>query len=105
MTPVTGPPQALPSHTITEQDHVSHLSLRPGRHGGSRGDTERHESQLGADAYVYVYGKLPDDTSDDKNFVARFDGRVPPRIGDMLTLEVRTSEEHAFHPETGERLG
>ena len=59
--------------------------------------------ELGADAYVY--GKLPEDSADDKHFVARFDGRVPPKIGDMLTLEVRTGEEHAFHPETGERLG
>jgi len=59
--------------------------------------------ELGADAYVY--GKLPDDGADDKHFVARFDGRVPPKIGDMLSLDVRPGEEHAFHPETGERLG
>ena len=38
-------------------------------------------------------------------YVVRFDGRVPPRIGDALTIAVRTGEEHAFHPETGERLG
>ena len=25
--------------------------------------------------------------------------------GEVLTLDVRTNEEHAFHPETGERLG
>jgi multiple sugar transport system ATP-binding protein len=30
---------------------------------------------------------------------------VPPRIGEILTLDVRAGEEHAFHPETGERLG
>jgi multiple sugar transport system ATP-binding protein len=59
--------------------------------------------ELGADAYVY--GKLGDDAPDDKHFVVRFDGRVPPRIGDVLTLEVRTNEEHAFDPESGERLG
>ncbi|MFN2518391.1 MAG: ABC transporter ATP-binding protein [Jatrophihabitantaceae bacterium] len=59
--------------------------------------------ELGADAFVY--GTLKDDVSDNKHFVARFDGRVPPKIGDVVTLEVRTGEEHAFHPETGERLG
>jgi multiple sugar transport system ATP-binding protein len=59
--------------------------------------------ELGADAYVY--GTLKDDEPDDKHFVVRFDGRVPPRIGEVLTLDVRTNEEHAFHPETGERLG
>lgn len=59
--------------------------------------------ELGADAYVH--GRLPDDSSDDKHFVVRFDGRVSPRVGELITLEVRTGEEHAFHPETGERLG
>jgi multiple sugar transport system ATP-binding protein len=59
--------------------------------------------ELGADAYVY--GLLPDDEPTDKHFIVRFDGRVPPRIGDELVLDVRTGEEHAFHPETGERLG
>jgi multiple sugar transport system ATP-binding protein len=59
--------------------------------------------ELGADAFVY--GTLKDDASDEKQFVARFDGRVPPKIGDVLTLEVRVNEEHAFHPQTGERLG
>jgi multiple sugar transport system ATP-binding protein len=60
--------------------------------------------ELGADAFVY--GKLKDDeASDTKHFVARFDGRVPPSIGDVVTLDVRTGEEHAFNPDTGERLG
>jgi multiple sugar transport system ATP-binding protein len=59
--------------------------------------------ELGADAYVY--GSLPGDSPDDKHYVVRFDGRVPPRIGDNLTIDVRTNEEHAFNPETGERLG
>jgi multiple sugar transport system ATP-binding protein len=59
--------------------------------------------ELGADAYVY--GMLAGDSPDDKHYVVRFDGRVPPRIGDNLKIDVRTSEEHAFHPETGERLG
>jgi multiple sugar transport system ATP-binding protein len=59
--------------------------------------------ELGADAYVY--GTLPGDTAEDRPYVVRFDGRVPPRIGDNLTIDVRQNEEHAFNPETGERLG
>jgi multiple sugar transport system ATP-binding protein len=59
--------------------------------------------ELGADAYVY--GELPGDGPEDKPFNVRFDGRVPPRIGDTLSLNVLPKEEHAFHPETGERLG
>jgi multiple sugar transport system ATP-binding protein len=59
--------------------------------------------ELGADAYVY--GTLPGDPDGSKHFVVRFDGRVPPRIGDVLSINVRTNEEHVFHPETGTRLG
>ncbi len=59
--------------------------------------------ELGADAYVY--GTLEDDAETDKNYVVRFDGRVPPRIGDTVSVDVHPGEEHAFHPETGERLG
>ena len=66
--------------------------------------------ELGADAFVY--GELPGtkthDVGDDggaKPFTVRFDGRVPPKIGNEINLEVRTEETHAFNPETGERLG
>jgi multiple sugar transport system ATP-binding protein len=60
--------------------------------------------ELGADAYVY--GTLPDDNDvTDKQFIVRFDGRVPPRIGEMLKIGVRPGEEHAFNPDTGERIG
>ncbi len=59
--------------------------------------------ELGADAYVY--GVLDGDAADAKHYVVRFDGRVPPRIGDHVSIDVRTNEEHAFNPETGERLG
>ena len=58
--------------------------------------------ELGADAYVY--GDLPGHELD-KQFVARFDGRTPPRSGDMVKLTVRQGEDHVFDPETGERLG
>jgi multiple sugar transport system ATP-binding protein len=59
--------------------------------------------ELGADAYVY--GSLPGDGGDDKHFIVRFERQVPPRIGDVLLLNARAEEEHAFHPQTGERLG
>ncbi len=60
--------------------------------------------ELGADAYVY--GKIAGgDESITKHFVVRFDGRVPPRNGDTIMVTARTGDEHAFHPETGERLG
>jgi multiple sugar transport system ATP-binding protein len=60
--------------------------------------------ELGADAFVY--GALPGDEGvTDKHFIVRFDGRVPPRIGDKITVAVRENEIHAFNPETGERLG
>jgi multiple sugar transport system ATP-binding protein len=66
--------------------------------------------ELGADAFVY--GQLPGqetvDVGDDggaKPFVVRFDGRIPPKIGNEIALVVRTDETHAFNPETGERLG
>jgi multiple sugar transport system ATP-binding protein len=58
--------------------------------------------ELGADAYVY--GDLPGHEAE-KQIIARFDGRVPPRIGDTLNVDVRQGEDHVFHPETGERLG
>ena len=58
--------------------------------------------ELGADAYVY--GDLPGHETS-KQFVARFDGRTPPRTGDMIKVKIRADEEHVFNPETGERLG
>ena len=68
--------------------------------------------ELGADAYVH--GTLPEENElNTKQFVVRFDGRVEravrgvpdPHIGDTIAVEIRTSDEHAFNPETGERLG
>ncbi len=58
--------------------------------------------ELGADAYVY--GDLPG-AQMEKQFVARFDGRTPPRIGDTVNLDYRHGEEHVFNAENGERLG
>jgi multiple sugar transport system ATP-binding protein len=59
--------------------------------------------ELGADAYVY--GQLAGDAPDDKPFVVRFDGRVPPTIGEVLTLDVRPGTEHVFDAATGARIG
>jgi multiple sugar transport system ATP-binding protein len=70
--------------------------------GGLRMEVKLVE-ELGADAFVY--GSLPDDDATDKHFIVRFDGRVPPRIGEILDLDVRSGEAHAFNPETGERVG
>jgi multiple sugar transport system ATP-binding protein len=58
--------------------------------------------ELGADAYVY--GRLEGDTLADKLFIVRFDGRVPPAIGEVVSLQPPTHADHVFHPETGERL-
>jgi len=60
--------------------------------------------ELGADAFVH--GTFPEeDELNAKQFVVRFDGRVPPRVGETINVEIRSGEEHAFNPEDGERLG
>jgi multiple sugar transport system ATP-binding protein len=59
--------------------------------------------ETGADAYVY--GHIPGEGDGEKQFIVRFDGRVPPKLGDQLKLHVNADEAHAFNPETGERLG
>ncbi len=61
--------------------------------------------ELGADAYVYGKVVGTQDDSITKHFVVRFDGRIPPRTGERIQVVARQGEEHAFHPETGERLG
>ena len=58
--------------------------------------------ELGADAYVY--GTAPLDSGDEQ-FVVRVDGKHVPQMGDTIPLSVTPGTEHAFHPETGERLG
>ena len=74
--------------------------------GGEPGSGLRIEvhlvEALGADAFVY--GKLDGDAPEEKEFCVRFDGRVPPHIGDSLSLDILPKEEHAFHPETGNRV-
>jgi multiple sugar transport system ATP-binding protein len=58
--------------------------------------------ELGADAYVYGTATLD---SGDEQFVVRVDGRHVPHMGETVRLTVAEGSEHAFHPETGERLG
>jgi multiple sugar transport system ATP-binding protein len=58
--------------------------------------------ELGADAYIYGTSTLD---SGDEQFVVRVDGKHVPKMGDTITLIVPPGNEHAFHPETGERLG
>jgi multiple sugar transport system ATP-binding protein len=63
--------------------------------------------ELGSDAYAYGALHLgPDGTdgADDKMFIARVDARRPPAKGDTVHLRIRESEEHVFHPDTGERV-
>jgi multiple sugar transport system ATP-binding protein len=58
----------------------------------------------GADSFVHA--RLPDDDPlQAAHMVVRFEGRVPPRTGDVIKVAVRSDEEHVFNPETGERLG
>jgi multiple sugar transport system ATP-binding protein len=59
--------------------------------------------ELGGDAYVY--GRLDGDSPKEKLFIARFDGRATPRVGETVTLTVRSGSEHCFDPATGARLG
>jgi multiple sugar transport system ATP-binding protein len=60
--------------------------------------------ELGADAFIY--GSIAgDDALTTKPLVVRFHGRVPPRIGDVLSLRLQAGDEHVFDPESGERLG
>ena len=57
--------------------------------------------ELGADAYLFASIE-----GEDEEVVARVDGKHHPRAGERVRLQVRDGAEvHAFHPETGERLG
>jgi multiple sugar transport system ATP-binding protein len=59
--------------------------------------------ELGADAFVY--GTLPGDEPSTKPYAVRIASRVLPRIGEALEVAFPAGHEHAFHPETGVRLG
>ena len=79
-------------------------SLAPAANGSGLALEVNLVEELGADAYVY--GTLPgDEPIADKPFVVRFEGRVTPRIGEIIHVDLRPGEQHAFDPETGARLG
>ena len=58
--------------------------------------------ELGADAFVYGTAQL---ASGEEQIVVRVDGKDVPQMGETINLTVRQGAEHAFHPETGARLG
>ncbi|GGM38761.1 sugar ABC transporter ATP-binding protein [Longimycelium tulufanense] len=60
--------------------------------------------ELGADAYLYgsIVGTEDAEAAD---IVTRVDPARTPRIGETVYLRVRPGQEHAFSPQTGERLG
>ncbi|QFU90783.1 ABC transporter ATP-binding protein [Amycolatopsis sp. YIM 10] len=54
--------------------------------------------ELGADAYVHG-------SDGSERLVVRVDGRVPPRLGEVVRVALRDYDEvHLFHPVTGDRL-
>ncbi|HEV7195680.1 MAG TPA: sn-glycerol-3-phosphate ABC transporter ATP-binding protein UgpC [Pedococcus sp.] len=67
--------------------------------------------ELGADAYIYGSAKVhqhveADEDSDapERPFIARVDGRRPPRKGDTVYLAPKQGHLHLFDAETGLRL-
>jgi len=58
--------------------------------------------ELGADAYVY--GELPGSAATDKPFIARVDGRTPPKKGEQVHFIAKQDHVHLFDPESGERI-
>ncbi|MGB5951266.1 MAG: sn-glycerol-3-phosphate ABC transporter ATP-binding protein UgpC [Ornithinimicrobium sp.] len=58
--------------------------------------------ELGADAYIY--GELPGAKATDKPFIARVDGRTPPKKGETVQFAAVTEHVHLFNTETGLRI-
>jgi multiple sugar transport system ATP-binding protein len=58
--------------------------------------------ELGSDAYVYGTAQLDGAAV---RLVVRTDGRTPPRMGDTVHVSTREGRVHAFHAQTGLRLG
>lgn len=68
--------------------------------------------ELGADAYIYGSTKAhqhieADEDSDapERPFIARVDGRTPPKKGETVYLAPKTGHVHAFDATSGQRLG
>ena len=60
--------------------------------------------ELGSDAFAYGTLHLGPEAADDHMFIARVDARRPPARGETIHLRIRESEEHVFHPDTGDRI-
>jgi multiple sugar transport system ATP-binding protein len=58
--------------------------------------------ELGADGYVYGTSPVG---AEERQLVVRIGAGQEPEIGQTLHLTVRPDQTHAFHPETGDRLG
>ncbi|MFX0538875.1 ABC transporter ATP-binding protein [Ornithinimicrobium sp. Y1847] len=59
--------------------------------------------ELGADAYIY--GRLPgSDSAVDKPFIARVDGRTPPKKGEVVHFQPKGDHLHLFNSTSGERV-
>ncbi len=58
--------------------------------------------ELGADAYIY--GTLPGAEASDKPFIARVDGRTPPRKGETINFAPKMDHIHLFNTESGLRI-
>ncbi len=58
--------------------------------------------ELGADAYIY--GNLPGSHVSDKPFIARVDGRTPPKKGETINFAPKMDHIHLFNTETGLRI-
>ncbi|KUG58493.1 sugar ABC transporter ATP-binding protein [Serinicoccus chungangensis] len=58
--------------------------------------------ELGADAYIY--GELPGAGAADKPFIARVDGRTPPKKGEIVHFTPKGDHVHLFNAESGERI-
>ncbi|MFL5870039.1 MAG: ABC transporter ATP-binding protein [Solirubrobacterales bacterium] len=81
------------------------VGLRPeALQPGGEGIATRVEvvEELGSDAYAVCVADLP---TGETRFTVRVDPWRAPTPGDRLSLMPRAGEGHAFHPETGDRIG
>jgi multiple sugar transport system ATP-binding protein len=91
-------------HEVTIGLRPESASLAAAGAPGAIDLTIRLVEELGADAYVYVYGELSGDTNGEKPWVVRCDGRAVPRIGDQVGVAVDAGTAHLFNARTGMRV-
>ncbi|AXH97362.1 ABC transporter ATP-binding protein [Ornithinimicrobium avium] len=58
--------------------------------------------ELGADAYIY--GSMPGSEPTDRPFIARVDGRTPPKKGEVVHFQPNGDHLHVFNVGSGERI-